>query len=162
MMEWQLRDEDTDSCPVELLRPESRSWAHTRAAGGLICYHGDPGPCPHSWGGDPPPQLDEFAQRAETSLKAKCPPTPPFSGTTCFALKLGTLTWEVCFPPVGHLMSFLHIPLPHYPKTWPRESFPVFFREGGDAWVREAAPDTWRLMGDAGLLLGGTPWGSQQ
>lgn len=113
----------------------------------------------HTAGEVTPPQLDEFVQRAETSLKAKCPPTPPFSGTTCFALKLGTLTWEVCFPPVGHLMSFLLIPLPRYPKTWPRESFPGFFREGGDAWVREAAPDTWGLVGEAGLLLGGTPWG---
>lgn len=57
----------------------------------------------------------------------------PLSGTTCFALKLGTLTWEVCFPPVGHLMSFLLIPLSTTPKAWPRESlyFPRLFREVG-------------------------------
>lgn len=113
-MEQRLRDEATGSSPAELLRPESGSWAHTRPAGSLTRYQGDPGPCPCSWGGDTP-QLDEEARRAESSLKAKCPPTLPFSGTTCFSLKLRTLTWEVCFPPVGHLMSFLLIPLPQHP-----------------------------------------------
>lgn len=102
LTEQQLRDGDTGSSPLGLLRPESRSWVQARPAGGPTCYHGDAGLCPDSWGDDPPPQLNEDTQRAETSLKAKCPPTPPFSGTTCFALKLGTLTWEVfssCWPP---------------------------------------------------------------
>ena len=66
-----------------------------------------------------PPQLDEDTYSAVTSLKAKCPPTPcpPFPGTTCFALKLGTLTWEVCFPPVGYLLSFLLTPTRHGPQS---------------------------------------------
>ena len=78
--------------------------------------------CVHTAGEmTPPPQLDEDTYRAVTSLKAKCPPTPcpppRFSGTTCFALKLGTLTWEVCFPPIGHLLFFLLTPLPQGPQS---------------------------------------------
>lgn len=39
----------------------------------------------------------------------------------------------MCFPPLGHLMSFLLTPLPQGPQAWPREflSFPGFYREGG-------------------------------
>lgn len=53
-------------------------------------------------------------------------------------------------------MSFLLIPLPHHPESMVQGVLVLLqvLWGRGDAWVREAGPMTWGLIGKAGLLEG--------
>lgn len=83
------------------------------------------------------------------SLKAKCPPIPPpcFPEQLVFALKPGTLTWELFSPP-DHLVSFLLILLPYCVQSIVLEvsAFLWSFREVGDAWGKRL---WWQRLGNS-------------
>lgn len=132
LMKQQLRDgHRVQPCRVD--EPESRSWAHIRPAGGPICYHGDPGPCPCCWGYDPPTSSWMRTPRKQRpASKPRSTHTPLFRNNL-FCSKAWDFdlrgVFSSCWSP--DVLPAHPPPPPSQARPLESLSFPGFFGKGG-------------------------------